>query len=409
MYATETSDPSPEATTAVDFQCDRRKLVGILVVNLILTILTLGIYRFWARTRVRRFLWSTISIDGDMLEYTGRGRELFIGFLIALVALTPLFIALNLVTNLLIPADPVLGGIVYTALLIVLAVLFIAGFYFARRYLLTRTRWRGVSAGQDGSVVGFVWIHAWTGVVNALSLWVATPWRDAKLYHYTMGITRFGTARFDADATPEELWRPWLVVLALTLGTYGVMLAGFWPLFAHGMAVEEARQAGQAMPVPPEAPGLGFWALLVAVMFGGSIAWYNYLIVRFRTFVGRTRLGEIRFRCDLPLRSVLGVVVGFVFLWFVALALAAGLGYLAGASLPPQIGIPTGFAVGFLTLLALNSLLTIGWFYVEMLRRVCRHLEIVNAGAADLILNRADTGPRRGEGLADALGDVGFV
>ena len=57
-------------------------LFGIYMVNLLLTIVTLGIYRFWAKTRIRRYLWSHTEFLGDRFEYTGTGKELLIGFLI---------------------------------------------------------------------------------------------------------------------------------------------------------------------------------------------------------------------------------------------------------------------------------------------------------------------------------------
>lgn len=58
----------------------RPGLVGLLSKNYFLTLITIGIYRFWAATRLRRYLWSNIRIGGDGLEYTGTGRELFLGF-----------------------------------------------------------------------------------------------------------------------------------------------------------------------------------------------------------------------------------------------------------------------------------------------------------------------------------------
>ncbi len=66
--------------------------IGTIVgVNFVLNLVTLGFYRFWAKTRVRRYLWSRISLYGDRLEYTGLGKELFIGFLIAMAILVPFF------------------------------------------------------------------------------------------------------------------------------------------------------------------------------------------------------------------------------------------------------------------------------------------------------------------------------
>ena len=52
------------------------------MVNLLLRVLTLGIYHFWAKTEVRKRIWSAIRINDEPLTYTGRGMELFLGFLI---------------------------------------------------------------------------------------------------------------------------------------------------------------------------------------------------------------------------------------------------------------------------------------------------------------------------------------
>src|SRR5579884_4272209 len=58
-----------------------------------LLMLTLGLYRFWFATDVRRFLWSNTEIEGDTLEYTGLATELLGGFLIAIAILVPLYTA----------------------------------------------------------------------------------------------------------------------------------------------------------------------------------------------------------------------------------------------------------------------------------------------------------------------------
>ena len=69
------------------FSCDNSKLFWLVVWTGALTVVTLGIYRFWARTRLRRYIWSSIMPGGDSFEYTGTGLEKFLGFLIALVFL----------------------------------------------------------------------------------------------------------------------------------------------------------------------------------------------------------------------------------------------------------------------------------------------------------------------------------
>ena len=71
-------------------------LYRIFFLNLLLTVLTLGIWRFWARTRLRRHVWQHLSLDGQRLEYTGTGGELFRGFLLALLVIVPLLFAMGL-------------------------------------------------------------------------------------------------------------------------------------------------------------------------------------------------------------------------------------------------------------------------------------------------------------------------
>src|SRR5277367_693298 len=59
-----------------------------------LLLLTLGIYRFWFATDVRRYLWSNTEIGGETLEYTGLATELLGGFLLAIAIVVPLYTAI---------------------------------------------------------------------------------------------------------------------------------------------------------------------------------------------------------------------------------------------------------------------------------------------------------------------------
>src|SRR5262245_21550250 len=72
------------------FLGDERAFWRLLTRGAFLLLVTLGIYRFWLATDVRRFLWSNTEIAGDGLEYIGTARELLLGFLIAIALLVPL-------------------------------------------------------------------------------------------------------------------------------------------------------------------------------------------------------------------------------------------------------------------------------------------------------------------------------
>src|SRR5258705_6215321 len=79
------ADESPMPSQQFAYDGRLGELYGIFIVNLLLSIVTLGFYRFWGKTRIRRYIWSRLSLSGDAFEYTGTGGELFIGFLIVVV------------------------------------------------------------------------------------------------------------------------------------------------------------------------------------------------------------------------------------------------------------------------------------------------------------------------------------
>ena len=81
---------APDKFTAFQYDGRLGELYWIFIKNLLLSIITLGIFRFWGKTRIRRYLWSHTSLAGDRFEYTGTGGELFIGFIIVMVALLEL-------------------------------------------------------------------------------------------------------------------------------------------------------------------------------------------------------------------------------------------------------------------------------------------------------------------------------
>src|SRR3954465_8418438 len=65
---------------------------GRLLRGTLLQVPTAGFYRFWLITDIRRHLWGQTLIGREGLEYTGTGRELAIGFMIALAVLSPIYV-----------------------------------------------------------------------------------------------------------------------------------------------------------------------------------------------------------------------------------------------------------------------------------------------------------------------------
>src|ERR1700736_3169356 len=80
---------APTATRLV-YDGDTGALFVLWLKVLGLSMITLGFYRFWGRTRIRTYLWSHVSLLGDRCEYDGTGMELFLRFVVALFIFVPL-------------------------------------------------------------------------------------------------------------------------------------------------------------------------------------------------------------------------------------------------------------------------------------------------------------------------------
>jgi len=63
------------------FQGNGGGLFGIYLRNVLLGIVTCGIYTFWGKTRVRQYLYGQTEFAGDRFAYHGTGMELFRGWL----------------------------------------------------------------------------------------------------------------------------------------------------------------------------------------------------------------------------------------------------------------------------------------------------------------------------------------
>src|SRR5258707_4516823 len=74
------------------FSGDRGEFRKLVTRGAGLELITVGFYRFWLATDMRRHLWSHTSVDGDSAEYTGTGKELLIGFLFALAIIVPIYL-----------------------------------------------------------------------------------------------------------------------------------------------------------------------------------------------------------------------------------------------------------------------------------------------------------------------------
>jgi uncharacterized membrane protein YjgN (DUF898 family) len=363
---------APE-TVRIDY-VPRQGFGRLVLVNALLTIVTLTIYRFWAKTNVRKHIWSCVHVNGEPLEYTGRGTELFKGFLIILfVFILPVVLCSTMLQFALGPEH--WGLIVFKFAIILLVSMFWGmALYRARRYQLSRTLWRGIRGTMTGSPWLFSLIYFGALILRSLTLGWSTPAMNLNIQERMIGEMRFGSLpfRFRGRAGPlygqyAICWFLSLVLIVAVGAIAGALIA------SHGDALEELFRDAAPNSVDRVLTILAvfFGAFLLLSLIQG-IVWSLYIAKELRVFAGYTTFGEARFRFDATAGSLVALALGNFLIYVLTL----------------------GFGMPFVQ--------------QRLVRYLCDRVCVDGAVNLDAIAQSHQPVDRAGEGLADAF-DVGGI
>lgn len=261
-------------------------LFGLVLVNAILTVLTLGIYSFWAKTKVRAFHHAHTEADGDRFAYHGTGGELLRGALRALGVI--LVIGLVLVGMMMVFAGGAASETAQVALTLVvyavIGVLTMAAINLTRRYRLSRTSWRGIRFSFHGETGAFTKMMLRGSLLSLVTLGFYTPFFQSQRRAFLVEHTRFGTEPFLYDGEGRALLGDFLKAVLLTIPTLG--LSWIWyAAFRHRYFWSHTRMRGGQFV--STVTGGGLFALyatnLLLVMFTAGIG-MPWAITRMHAF-----------------------------------------------------------------------------------------------------------------------------
>jgi uncharacterized membrane protein YjgN (DUF898 family) len=370
--------PPPLPPAPVSFSGDRGEFFRLVARGAGLEFITVGFYRFWLATDIRRHLWSNTHVDGDAAEYTGRAKELLIGFLIALAIIVPVYLAYFLVG---LEAERFKAFASFP----LLAFFYVFGqfaIYRARRYRLTRTVWRGVRFWMSGSGWAYAGRAVLWALLMVLTLGLILPWREAALERYKMRHSYYGDLQGSFEGRGWEFFkRGWWLWLLTPIAFYVFPLAPFvyaafkavewrWWLSGirfGGVRLESTMRRGALIGLYWKAIG---WIILLALVFAAYLAGAAALV------------GSMS---GAPLKQFF---VPLVFLKSVPLLVLAGLGYLVFA-------------------LSINVVMRI-YLLRDLWVRVLATTTIHNIQAAANVTARGELANALGEGFADGLDVAGF-
>jgi len=380
----DTENPSASGRNIVqgssEFHGLSREIIWLVIKNFLLNIVTLGFYRFWARTNVRRYLWEKMHVFGSPLEYTGTGKELFLGFLmIILVVFLPVAV-LNVLLSML--GSPMISGLFSFVIALLFFYLIGVATYRARRYRLSRTRWRSIRAGQTGKG----WTYGlWQLLLNTLMLLFALilPYKNLKLWQIKMQNTHLGDRFFvfDRDGAARQtlvtLYLSYAVVAIVVVIVYAlpfVAVAMMLGLEVFNGTMSEAQiQAHVELNLQNNSGLLTMFGMVWPVsliVFAIGMAWYK--LKETRMLVALTSFEDLKISFDATLLSFFWLFLGNILIVLLTLG----------------IGLP--------------------FTQVRFARFLANHTNIEGQLDLGVINQSADDDLTSGEGLAEAF-DMGAV
>ncbi len=416
-----TADASmPPPAGAVDFLGQEAAYWRLRVKGAALLVLTLGIYRFWFATDVRRYLWSNTEIGGETLEYTGLATELLYGFLIAVTIVGPLYSAIAFAA---LALDAATFAIAAAALLL-LVLLSQFALYRARRYRLTRTVFRGVRFDQYGSAWRYAFFALAWWTLAALTLGLAYPWAQASLQRYKMRHTGYGDLHGSFAASGAALF---LRGLPIWLLVFGPVILAFVVLtrMVDWNALNAMMAQGDTKPLAllvghTGVDVFGVVAAAITASLAMVLVFYPlFAAIMMRWWISGLRFGTMTVRSHLSMAKVYRVYLRFLFYLVPYLLVVMAIGgvfvflgdKLLGStndSMPAELLVSATTLSIYVTMMLGASTIYQVVVTFAMWRLGVQSAELTGADALDGV--RAGGGPDSalGEGLVDALGVGGI-
>ena len=356
----------PDTATHLEFTQNGTNggFVGLSFKNWFLNIITLTLYRFWGRTEVRKKIWSETELNGERFEYTGKGIELFKGFLIATFVVVLPYLLVIFAGQLLPPA---IGLPLILGFVLVLYWGIGAAIWLAFRYLASRTTWRGIRFTVGGKAIPYTNLYFGQLLLVIITLGLWSPKMDLRVSAPLWANMSYGDIPFEFDmeeAKRENLYGPFAIAWISGILSYAALVGGF-------------VAAGLNESIDPT--NVGAMADLILLLYGAifvfvlilMFAWAPYQVAILRAIVRGIKIGDARFRMEIS--------------WLTM----AWLNFSSTIMLVVSLGILAPLVAG----------------------RSARYLisRLKSDGTVDLsVALQAERGPNQAEGLADAL-DIGLV
>lgn len=244
---------------------------GIWIVNLLLSVLTLGIYSAWAKVRSKKYFYQNTWVAGRNFDYHATGKQILIGRLIVIGALFVYALASAFA--------PPLAIIMALVLFLCFPILILRSAKFNAR----NSSWGNVRFNFDGETGDAYRVYMGIPILVALSLYTAFPFWERAIQRFGINNHSLGQTRFHFDSAIGPFYKAFLIAAVFGIG--GFAAYGFYvipQMMQLQGAVGPELQAKMVTTMT-----VGYIFLLVMFALGGVI----YMTLLRNHVYGHTTLG----------------------------------------------------------------------------------------------------------------------
>lgn len=318
--------PPPSVEHRFVFSGSGGEYFRIWIVNLLLTIVTVGIYGAWAKVRRLRYFYGHTSLAGSSFEYHAQPKQILVGRLIALALILPYYV---------LQYWRPLWSLLFLGLFLV-ALPFIV--VRSQRFHLRMSSWRNVRFNYVGTYLNATAAYLGWGLLALLSFGLLIPVADQRRQRLKIAYSRFGGVPFEYRARLGRFYEAYLLALGAFVGVMLVMaiVIGFVTGLVTALASDGdgKKQGALAHATREVLHGQGSVAhrigvlLLVALFYlvYFVVAFLPYAVIKARTTnesLGSTTLGRHRLHSRLGTADLWGILVSNLLLVVITLGLYA--------------------------------------------------------------------------------------
>ena len=259
-----TGEARPVHRYAIEFTGSGSEYFRIWIVNLLLTLVTLGLYYPWAKVRRLKYFYGNTRVAGHALDFHGDPKRMLRGFLL----MAGLFMLYNAASY----ASPAAGGLAALVFMGIWPALLRASWQFR----LANTSWRGLRFQFTGSLkdsyltflvpvlamVGLfvasavlMAVHPALGIIPLLAIYAVVPYMFYRLKAYQHRHYAYAQLQSEFRASFGDVGKVFLktagllMLMALVGGALVGLLIGLGTLSAPGQAGGSMKALFAMLPV----------------------------------------------------------------------------------------------------------------------------------------------------------------